>query len=227
MIHQDIHLMEEHRTICFVSPHNAYLSMGLSRHGRAWFITWARAYGMLDNNKARVFCRLNNPSSPRDRQQKPNCFWFNTDSMLFTNAYKMILESEPTIARKTGRKRMERMNGDPWYAQEIECEEIEVLMPEWGLLRQCFYCFDLETEDQGTPDPGLRRFQKCEGWLDRDCYWCQICQEKGWFSSYTMKLQQILSGEVIWWNIYSENVLVFRAMRRFGFLLRKFGLFST
>jgi hypothetical protein len=111
----------------------------------------------------RIHSRLNVAAS--DIAEQPRCFWVNSDWLQEdTTAHPLgiLLESNPLAIRPTGRIRLEKRQRIVGR-EEIECAEMEVLVPEDGLLRQCYYC--LEWEQDNIP-----RFGKC-GWGD-DVYWC-------------------------------------------------------
>ena len=69
-----------------------------------------------------------------------------------------LCHADPPFVRRTGRKRKE-VSADDGVAT-VECEEFEVLLPEEGLIRQCYYC--LSWED------GERRYSQ----IKDDKYWC-------------------------------------------------------
>lgn len=69
-----------------------------------------------------------------------------------------LLHADPPLVRRTGRKRKEASADDE--NSTVECEEFEVLLPEEGLIRQCYYC--LSWEDDG------RRYSQ----IKHDKYWC-------------------------------------------------------
>lgn len=54
------------------------------------------------------------------------------------SAIHILLDSETPIARLTGRVRLEKSNG-----KGIVCHEVEVIIPDQGLMRQCYYFLDL------------------------------------------------------------------------------------
>jgi len=80
----------------------------------------------------------------------------------------MLLEAKPPVVSMTGRMRAE--TSQAWGAEEGQqtvSYEMEVLVPDEGLLRQCYYC--LEWEGLGRPT----RFKKCGD----DLFWCESVSE--------------------------------------------------
>ncbi|KDQ60442.1 hypothetical protein JAAARDRAFT_191821 [Jaapia argillacea MUCL 33604] len=150
----------------FSSVHSAGIQVSLSRFKNAWFITFPRAYGMVAYNGQRIHSRLN-VAEPGTRK---NTFYFNTDWSIegpVFHPFNVLSESEPVVVRPTGRKRMEKKAGSD---EEVECVEFEVVIPEEGLLKQCYYC--LYWEELGSP-----RFDRCG--VNEDYYWCRQCQARG------------------------------------------------
>lgn len=91
----------------------------------------------------------------------------------------MLLDSDPRVARLTGRMRSERwLSSQPGVASsEVACYEIEVLISEEGLRRQCYYCHEFEeteqprsiaNQSQHNPKFAMRRYGSCGD----DIYWC-------------------------------------------------------
>jgi hypothetical protein len=154
--------------LTFQSPHSAHLSLSLSRHGSTWFLTYPRAYGMLSYPGQRIHARLN--ASTSEVGERTRVIWFNSDwtgTGTMANPFNILMDASPGVVRATGRKRMEkscRIDGG-----EIESVEFEVLVPDEGLLRQCYYCLDWEQS-------GVPRFAKCISANDDD-YWCpSVCR---------------------------------------------------
>ena len=75
-----------------------------------------------------------------------------------SGVYYQLLHADPPLVRLTGRKRKEVSADDG--TSTIECCELEVLVPEEGLIRQCYYC--LSWED------GEGRYSQ----MKHDKYWC-------------------------------------------------------
>lgn len=74
-----------------------------------------------------------------------------------------VLDSAPRVAKLTGRMRSEKLCAKEGGG-EVVCYEIEVLIREDQLLRQCYYCLDFETN--------LLRYECCGD----DLYWChEVC----------------------------------------------------
>ena len=154
--------------VTFQSPHSAHLDLSLSRRDSTWFLTYPRAYGMLSYPGQRIHARLN--ASTGNVGERAHVIWFNSDwtgTGTMANPFNILMDASPEVVRATGRKRMEescRIDGG-----EIESVEFEVLIPDDGLLRQCYYCLDWE-------QPGVPRFAKCISGSDDD-YWCpSVCR---------------------------------------------------
>lgn len=75
----------------------------------------------------------------------------------------MLLDSENQGVRLTGRMRTESSNYPPEHGKDIVCYEVEVLFPDEGLLRQCYYCLCWEACGP------IRRFSQCGD----DTFWCE------------------------------------------------------
>lgn len=69
-----------------------------------------------------------------------------------------LCHADPPLVRRTGRKRKEVSADDG--AATVDCEEFEVLLPEEGLIRQCYYCLSWEDDE--------RRYSQ----IKDDKYWC-------------------------------------------------------
>jgi len=177
------------RIFTFRSRHSAFIELSLSRQGSQWFLTYPRAYGMVSYTGQRIHSRLNVAAS--DIAERPRCFWFNSHWLqedTTAHPLNILLESNPPAIRPTGRTRLEKRQGIVGR-EEIECAEMEVLVPEDGLLRQCYYC--LEWEQDNVP-----RFGKC-GW-GNDVYWCSSCQVKGQLiSSSWGGLRELLGFNIV------------------------------
>ena len=139
----------------------------------------------------------------------------------------MLLESEPCVARLTGRTRSEL---DPYKKAQVVCHEVEILIDDEGLRRQCYYCLSYEWSTNRSPN----RFSDCGG----GAYWCKIvramvairpchlmvslqCEKRGrilstvtkqaWFASkmlYDQKIKPAIFGEDKdrYWVQYRENI---------------------
>lgn len=75
----------------------------------------------------------------------------------------MLLDSETPVARLTGRTRAEKSNNWQDNGKEIVCHEVEVIMPDEGLVRQCYYCLGWEGEGEET---------RLTSFAD-ETYWCE------------------------------------------------------
>ena len=126
-------------------------------------MTYPRAYGMVEYTGQRIHARLSVPIS--DVGERHRFFWYNSDwnsQGSMANPLNILVESYPPPIRPTGRTRMEKPHGRT-DGEEIVCQEMEVLVPDEGLLRQCYYC--LEWEEDNSP-----RFSRCGS--NDDIYWC-------------------------------------------------------
>lgn len=103
-----------------------------------------------------------------------NCSRGNDESEDQNNLLYQFLHAEPPLVRRTGRKRKEDPAGNK--GSTIDCEEFEVLVPEEGLIRQCYYCLSWEDNEH--------RYSE----IKHDKYWCSKCKKKGrLFSGLTVK----------------------------------------
>ncbi|KAF9269839.1 hypothetical protein L218DRAFT_953476 [Marasmius fiardii PR-910] len=196
-------------TLC--SRHSSFLPLSLSRYRSRWFITYPRIYGMAEPGQ-RILCSLNLPdaSSPDDRGKQ--YFWLNpimqnhpydpSDPDYPTKKFPsspihLLLDSEVPVARLTGRTRAEKSQALEDLGREIECFEVEVTIPEEGLLRQCWYCLNWEAEGP------FERMKPCGS----DAFWCSSCQVKGWAVANMERIQRSLPvlGRMLPWtdSLYS------------------------
>ena len=148
-----------------VSRHSAGLSLSLARCKREWFLTYPRAYGMVAYPNQRIFCKLNTPDRDADDAYSRNHFWFNANmesepynpeeedyenKKYVASPIHILLDSMTPVARLTGRIRAERSNLRQDDGMQVICREVEIIMPEEGLQRQCYYClcweYECETE---------------------------------------------------------------------------------
>jgi len=141
-------------------------TMALSRYRSRFFLVYANNHRLLEPGK-RFHSSLNVVSWHSNRHSKKGpkvaSFWLNctrgngnadeTDGVLY-----QLLHADPPMVRRTGRKRKEVSADDG--SSTIDCYELEVLVPEEGLIRQCYYC--LSWED------GERRYSQ----IKYDKYWC-------------------------------------------------------
>jgi len=143
-------------------------------------------YGMASPSGARIVGSLNDPKAALNETEKHarNHFWLNpamgnqpydpekpgyAETKCIGSPIHQLLDAEPTVARLTGRTRKEvsRFYGDG--KKEIECVEVEITMPETGLLNQCYYCLAWEAEGP------MERWKSCGD----DTFWCPSCQARG------------------------------------------------
>ncbi|KAE9392223.1 hypothetical protein BT96DRAFT_924848 [Gymnopus androsaceus JB14] len=189
----------EPQVISFSSRHFAGLEVSLSRYKRRWFITFPRAYGMIAPQ--RILSPLNIPDDNMPEEHARNHFWYNPsvtgnenqvpykpdDPEARLSPIHMLLDGKaimrtihypdvPQIARMTGRMRSERSSSQDYSkGKEVVCYEVEVLIPDEGLLRQCYYC--LAWEASGP----MKRWKPCGEYM----FWCGWCQSRGWLVSST------------------------------------------
>ena len=128
---------------------------------------------------SRISKSLNDPkaASNETEEHTRNHFWLNPnvpsspynpeepdfgEKKYIGSTIHELLDAEPQVARLTGRKRKEVSRAFDEEGKEVECVEVEVLIPESGLLHQCYYCLAWETEGE------TERFNSCGD----DTYWC-------------------------------------------------------
>lgn len=141
-------------------------TMALSRYRSRFFLVHANELHLLEPGK-RFHSSLNVVSWHSNRHSKKgpkvasfwlNCSRGNGDVDDPSGVYYQLLHADPPLVRLTGRKRKEVSADDG--TSTIECCELEVLVPEEGLIRQCYYC--LSWED------GEGRYSQ----MKYDKYWC-------------------------------------------------------
>ncbi|KIK58328.1 hypothetical protein GYMLUDRAFT_45538 [Collybiopsis luxurians FD-317 M1] len=202
------------------SRHFSSIPLSLSRFQRQWFLTFPRTYGLPDPDSQRIVCVLNSPDYSAADEYAQRHFWLNpscrsqrynpsdtTTKYTFLSPLHLLLDSDCPVARLTGRIRSERSNDPHDAGKEIACYEVEVMAPDEGLLRQCYYC--LSWEARGSTNV---RFSASGG---SDIYWCSSCEEAGWVHSTIRKfrLQDIFpwsnaDSEYPKDNLYSPNRLI-------------------
>ena len=133
---------------CLYSRHSAGLALSLSRYRAKWFLTYPRAYGMVAYPGQRIMFMLNQPDSSEDDEHSRHLLWLNPTSEIYpyipnqpahlASPIHILLDSETPIARLTGRMRSEPSNFRPSNGKERVCYEVEILMQDEGLLRQCY-----------------------------------------------------------------------------------------
>jgi hypothetical protein len=93
-----------------------------------------------------------------------NCSRGNGDPEDPNDVLYQLSHADPPLVHRTGRKRKEG-SGDNGVST-IDCYEFEVLVPEGGLIRQCYYCLSWEDDE--------RRYSQIK--LKHDKYWCaKVC----------------------------------------------------
>ncbi|CAL1706668.1 unnamed protein product [Somion occarium] len=169
------------QVVTLVSRHSAFLPFALSRYRRQWFLTYPRPYGMTSPQGQRIHSMLNIPDTSVDEAYARRHFWlYDPDSLPYDpekdseerfigSRIHILLDSETPVVKLTGRTRTERSKSPRDYGKEFTCYEFEVLIPDEGLLRQCYYCFAWEGEGRMT------RFTACGD----DVFWCEECKERG------------------------------------------------
>ncbi len=139
-----------------------------------WCLNSTHTYGLLEGH--RLYYPLNetrSASAPNlrdaiDRVEAPEkcdrTFWTHLGADYVLDGplrpgcpIHMLLDAEPQVARRTGRMRSETI---PGTGEVVACYEVEVLVPEEGLRRQCYYCLQYEYD--------LPRFNACGD----DIFWC-------------------------------------------------------
>lgn len=88
-----------------------------------------------------------------------NCSRGNGDVDDPNGVFYQLFHADPPLVRRTGRKRKEFSANDG--VTTVDCYECEVLVPEEGLIRQCYYC--LSWEDNVRNRHSQTRHDK---------YWC-------------------------------------------------------
>ncbi|THV04028.1 hypothetical protein K435DRAFT_851401 [Dendrothele bispora CBS 962.96] len=173
--------------ISFCSRHSAGIEECLSRYKRKWYLTYSRAYGIAQPPGTRIVCSLNVPDEKVSEEHAKRHFWLNPET-LYSAPYKpddpdyatqkfisspihILLDAEPSIVRLTGRTRAEKSRARDAGGKQVACFEVEVTIPEEGLLRQCYYCLGWED--------GTERYKPCGD----DMFWCPRCESKGSLAS--------------------------------------------
>ncbi|KAK7454016.1 hypothetical protein VKT23_011527 [Stygiomarasmius scandens] len=165
--------------IQFASRHSAGIAESLSRYKRKWYLTYSRPYGMVDPPGTRIFCSLNAPDETMEEAYARRCFWLNPNvpgapykpddpgyatQMWIGSPIHILLDSKPSVVKLTGRTRTEKSSVRGKGEEEIACFELEVTIPDEGLLRQCYYC--LAWEAGGA----MERWKSCGD----DVFWCPM-----------------------------------------------------
>jgi len=196
------------------SRHFASVPLSLSRFQRRWFLTFPRTFGLPDPDSQRIACALNTPDYSAPDTHARNHFWLNpscrsqryipsdtTTEYSALSPIHLLLDSEPPVARLTGRIRCQRSNDPHDEGKQIACYEVEVITPDDGLLRQCYYCLSWEAR-------GSSNTRFCPSGSN-DIYWCSSCEETGWVNSTIRKLrlQDILSWSSVTIDEYPKDNL--------------------
>ncbi|KAF9023816.1 hypothetical protein BDZ89DRAFT_1114936 [Hymenopellis radicata] len=163
----------------FRSRHFGHFPMCLSRYKDRWYLNSTNGYGMPEGHTAseapetcnRTFWNHLGADYVPDGPSRPGC------------PIHMLLDAEPQVARRTGRMRSETL---PGTGDAVACYEVEVLIPEEGLRRQCYYCLQFEYEY-------LPRFKVCGD----DLFWCNTCEERGQAVSATSRLSNKVVNQYI------------------------------
>ncbi|KAE9393633.1 hypothetical protein BT96DRAFT_923921 [Gymnopus androsaceus JB14] len=186
------------------SRHFASIPLSLSRFQRRWFLTFPRTYGLPDPDSQRIVCALNTPDYSAPPEHASTRFWLNpscrsqrynpsdkTTRYAALSPIHLLLDSENPVARLTGRIRSERSNDPHDEGKQIACYEVEVITPEVGLLRQCYYCLSWEAGGSAAT-----RFSPNGS---NDIYWCSLCEAAGWVNSTFRKFR--LQDMLPWSNV--------------------------
>ena len=187
-------------------------TLALGRYRSAFFLVYANEHRLLEPGK-RFHSSLNVVSSHSNRHSKKgpkvasfwlNCSRGNGDAEDPNGVYYQLLNADPPMVRRTGRKRKE-VSADNG-ASTIDCHELEVLVPEGGLIRQCYYCLSWE-------DDGLRYSQ-----IKYDKYWCskvrvssKSAQPRLWLTKHSVRRKGVFcllsprrkSREYVWAGIFT------------------------
>ncbi|KAF9554655.1 hypothetical protein CPC08DRAFT_783066 [Agrocybe pediades] len=146
--------------VTFSSRHTAGISLSLSRYHGQWFITFPRPYGMI--SPSRISKCLNDPklaaaafSNETEEHTWHHKFWLNPT----------VPSSSPYDPAETDTKLSRAYDGE---GKEVECPEVEVLITESGLLRQCYYCLAWEGEGQ----------TECFKSSGDDAFWCSLFKRR-------------------------------------------------
>jgi hypothetical protein len=141
-------------------------AMALSRYRSRFFLVYASEDRILEPGK-RFHSSLNVVSWHSNRHSKKgpkvasfwlNCSRGNGDADDPNGVYYQLLHADPPMVRRTGRKRKEVSADDG--TSTIDCCELEVLVQEEGVIRQCYYCLSWEDDE--------RRYSH----IKYDKYWC-------------------------------------------------------
>ena len=161
-------------------------TMALSRYRSRFFLVYANNHSLLEPGK-RFHSSLNVVSWHSNRHSKKgpkvasfwlNCSRGNGDADDPDGVWYQLLHADPPMVRRTGRKRKEISADDG--STTIDCYELEVLVPEGGLVRQCYYCMSWED--------GKRRYSQ----IKYDKYWCssvRVSSESDQFGLWLTNVQ--------------------------------------
>lgn len=159
-------------------------TMALSRYRSRFFLVYANGDSNLLEPGNHLHSSLNVVSLHSNRHSKKgpkvasfwlNCSRGNGDAGDPKGVFYQLLHADPPIVHRTRRKRKEVSANDG--DSTIDCYELEVLVPEEGLIRQCYYCLSWENDERG------RHSQ-----IKDDKYWCSRVR----VSSEPVQLTRIL-----------------------------------
>lgn len=141
-------------------------TVALSRYRSRFFLVYVSGQHLIEPGK-RIHSSLNVISWHSNHHSKKgpkvasfwlNCSRENSDPEDPNGVLYQLVDADPPLVRRTGRNRNEASAADA--VSIVDCDEFEVLIPEEGLIRQCYYCLSWE-------DDGHRYSQ-----IKDDKYWC-------------------------------------------------------
>lgn len=179
----DVNSPDNHSPIAVVSMSGWDVALG--RYRRQLFLVWPCAYGFFDQ---RILICLNTPDWSASPEHARSHLWYNP--CINYDPVHGFLQLAPDVVRRSGRTRPatsccrshnSRLSA-PSQASDQEKEsmsreiEIQVLIPEHELLRQCCYCYQYEESRGEYPE----RFRLSKGsslfWCGEDIFWCNtVC----------------------------------------------------
>ena len=143
------------------------VTMALSRYRSRFFLVYVDGRYLHEPGK-RIHSSLNVVSWHLNHHSKKGpkiaSFWLNGDqrdgdSEDPNDILYQLFHADPPLVRHTGRKRKEA-SPDGGADLTVDCDELEVLVPEEGLIRQCYYCLSWEDNEH--------RYSH----MKHDKYWC-------------------------------------------------------
>ena len=141
-------------------------TVALSRYRSRFFLVYVDGQHLPEPGK-RIHSSLNVVSWHSNHHSKKgpkvDSFWLNcsredSDPEDPNGVLYRLLDVDPPLVRRTGRERNETSAADA--ASTVGCDEFEVLVPEEGLIRQCYYCLSWEDDEH--------RYSE----IKHDKYWC-------------------------------------------------------